>query len=387
MAKQYAVKDEEKNLTLVGLLSFVDPIKPSAKKAVEQAEKLGVKIKILTGDSQEVAGAVAYQIGLIKKTTDVITGEILDNLPDEEKTLAVEKNSVFARVSPDQKYNIIKLLQENNEVGFLGEGINDAPALKIANVGLVVDSASDIARESTDIILLKKSLEVIIDGIKEGRKVFANTIKYIKATLASNFGNFFAVATASLLIDYLPMLPLQILLLNLLSDFPMIAIATDNVDSQELQKPKSYNLKEIAFLATVLGIVSTVFDFIFFAMFYRIGPAVLQTNWFIGSILTELILLFSIRTKFIFFKAKPPSRILYWLSGLAILVTVILPFTGFGQTVFKFTRPQANQLWLIFGLVICYFIITEIVKHFYYRLEEHKENNIKRVTSFKQNAQ
>jgi len=373
---QYNIKEEEKDLNFLGLISFVDPIKDTAKSAVEKAEKLGVRIKILTGDSREVAGAVAVQVGLINSPNQVMTSDELDAMSPSEQQQAVEKYAVFARVSPEQKYKIIRLLQKKNEIGFLGEGINDAPALKISNVGLVVNGASDMARESADIILLRKSLEVIVDGIKEGREVFANTIKYIKATLASNFGNFFAVATASLLIDFLPMLPLQILLLNLLSDFPMIAIAADNVDKQELQKPKAYNVREIAFFAIVLGVVSTVFDFMFFALFYRIGPSVLQTNWFIGSILTELVLLFSIRTKLTFFKAKKPASILLWLSVAAALITVILPFTGFGETVFKFTKPQAGQLFLILGLVACYFVITEIVKHYYYRFSEHKDKAV-----------
>ncbi|PIY96980.1 MAG: cation-transporting ATPase, partial [Candidatus Kerfeldbacteria bacterium CG_4_10_14_0_8_um_filter_42_10] len=206
---------EENGLTFEGLISFVDPIKKTTRQSIHKAKILGVKVKILTGDSREVAGAVAYQIGLTKSIEEVITGEELEFLSHSQQHEAVQKHSVFARVSPEQKYKIIHLLQEKHEVGFLGEGINDAPALKIANVGLAVQHASDIAQETADIVLLNKSLGVIINGIEEGRRVFANSLKYIKATLASNFGNFFAVAIASLMIDFLPMLPLQILLLNL----------------------------------------------------------------------------------------------------------------------------------------------------------------------------
>lgn len=364
---QYDVTEEEAGLRFLGIISFVDPIKETTKRTIKKAEKLGVAIKILTGDSREVAGAVAYQVGLVKNASEVMTGEELNALPPPAQKEAAQKRAVFARVSPEQKYKIIQLLQENNEVGFLGEGINDAPALKIANVGLVVDGAADIAREAADIILLQKSLEVVVDAIREGRGVFANTLKYIKVTLASNFGNFFAVAIASLLIDFLPMLPLQILLLNLLSDFPMIAIATDNVDSAELRKPRSYQVREIALLAIVLGVVSTVFDFIFFAAFYRIGPQVLQTNWFIGSILTELVLLFSIRTAFFFPRAKRPSATLLWLTIIAAVTTIVLPFTTFGQEVFSFTRPQTGQLFLIIGVVVCYLVATETVKLLYHR--------------------
>lgn len=370
--KQYSIPEEEDNLDFIGLLSFENPIKKTTEGAIKKAKKLGVRIKILTGDSPEVAGAVAYQIGLVDSPDEVITGGKLFDLNFKSQREMAEKYAVFARVSPEQKYNIIQLLEEKNEVGFLGEGINDAPALKVANVGLVVQGAADIARETADIVLLNKSLEVIIDGIKEGRSTFTNTIKYIKATLASNFGNFYAVAIASMIIDFLPMLPLQILLVNLLSDFPMVSIATDAVDEEELAKPKSYNIKEIALIATVLGIVSSVFDFMVFSFFYKLGPEILQTNWFIASILTELVFLFSIRTKGAFFKGKIPSASVVFLTIIAALATVIIPFTEFGQKVFKFTRPSLDHLFLIFTIVVVYFVITESVKLLYYRYENNK---------------
>lgn len=370
-AKTHYEAAEEKNLEFLGVISFVDPIKETTPHTISRAKKLGIQIKILTGDSREVAGAVAYKIGLVDSPRAVLLGEDFDKMADEEKHLAVFKYSVFARVSPRQKYEIIKLLQEKNEVGFLGEGINDAPALKIANVAIVVSSAADIARDAADVVLLKKSLEVLIDGIHEGRKIFANISKYIKVTLASNFGNFLAVATASLLIDFLPMLPIQILLLNLLSDFPMISIATDTVDQDELKRPKNYNIREIVLFATVLGVVSTVFDFIFFGLFYRISPGVLQTNWFIGSVLTEIILIFSIRTKFFFLAAKRASNVLIGLAVLTIAVTITLPFTSFGQKIFNFVKPETNHLWLIFGVAAAYFVITESVKLIYHHFLNH----------------
>ena len=373
-SENYDIKKLEKNMTLVGMFSFVDPLKSTAAEALKKAKTLGLSIKILTGDSKDVAAAVAKKIGLIDNIADVITGEKYDLLPDSDKHLAVEHYSVFARVSPEQKYEIIKLLEERHEVGFLGEGINDAPALKIANVALAVQGASDIARDSADIILLNKSLDVIVDGIGEGRKVFANTIKYIKATLASNFGNFFAVATATLISDYLPLLPLQILLLNLLSDFPMISIATDTVEPADLEKPETYNLREIAFISIVLGTVSTIFDFIFFALFYKISPSVLQTNWFIGSVITELMLFFSIRTKGVFYKAKRASSFIIFLSVGVILLTLALPFTTIGQKAFNFTPPIFHHLSLVFLVVGLYFVSTETVKLFYYKFL-YKENS------------
>ncbi|MFA5128232.1 MAG: HAD-IC family P-type ATPase [Patescibacteria group bacterium] len=362
----YKEKDEQM-LSFVGAISFEDPIKATTKSAIQQAAMLGVMVKIITGDSPEVAGAVAARIGLIQSAEAVLTGERLEKMNDEEQLEAVEKYSVFARVSPRQKFLIIQTLQRKFEVGFLGEGINDAPALKLANVALAVDGASDIAREASDIILLNPSLAVIIDGIRSGREIFANTVKYLKITLISNFGNFYAIAVASLIISFLPMLPAQLLLLNLLSDFPMIAIAMDTVDKNELKRPRSYNVREVVLMAVLLGLVSTVFDFIFFGLYFRKDPSVLQTNWFIGSVLTELVLIYSIRTRGLFIKARRPSTILSALSIVAIGATLLLPFTPLGIGLFKFTPPTAYFLITIFSVVICYFIITEILKRVYYR--------------------
>lgn len=352
---------------LSGIISFNDPIKASTLEAVKQAKALGVRIVIITGDSLEVSGAVAHEIGLIESPENVMSGIIWEGSKKEKQLEYLKNYSVFARVSPEQKFSIINAMRERYMIGFLGEGINDAPALKVAGVSLVVDSASDIAREAADIILLKKNLTVIIDGIKEGRQVFANTTKYIKSTLASNFGNFFAVAISSLMIDFLPMLPIQILLLNLFSDTPMISISTDNVETSELKSPRKYEVKNIITIAIILGIVSTIFDFIFFWLFYRISPGVLQTNWFIGSVLTELALLFSIRTRSFFMKTLRPSTTIIALSIITVLFTIGLPFTAFGQNVFKFTAPTPYHLALIFSLVGIYFMCSEIVKLVYYK--------------------
>ncbi|MEW6407653.1 MAG: HAD-IC family P-type ATPase [Patescibacteria group bacterium] len=362
------LKENGEGLVFLGLITFFDPLKKSARQAISSAKKLGVKIKILTGDSREVAGAVAVRLGLIKDQNKVISGGELDKLPILKQHQVVNDWAVFSRLSPIQKYKIIKILQEKNEVGFLGEGINDAPALKLANVAMVVQGGADIAQEASDIVLLKKNLNVIIQAIRDGREVFTNTIKYIKATLISNFGNFYAIAFASLLIAFLPMLPLQILLVNLLSDFPMIAIATDLVDERELKKPKNYNVKEVILIATILGLVSVIFDFIVFALFYQKGAAILQTNWFIVSILTELVLIFSVRSRFIFFRGKRPSFSLSLLSIAAFLATLIIPFTLFGQEIFKFIKPQPFHLLIILLLIAVYFICTEIVKLIYYRI-------------------
>lgn len=357
----------ETGLNFEGGISFVDPIKKSAFNAIKKAKRLEIGIKIITGDSQEVALAVAKETGLAENENQVMLALDFISLPEKEQKELLPMISAFARTDPEQKHYLIKLLQKNYEVGFLGEGINDSPALKAAGVSLVVQSASDIAREAADVILLKKDLAVIIDGIEEGRRIFANTIKYLKATLASNFGNFYAVAAGSLFIDFLPMLPVQLLLVNLLSDFPMIAVATDSVDPAETRAPKKYNAKDVILIATILGVVSTVFDFMFFGFFYKKSPEVLQTNWFIGSILTELVFLFSIRTQLPFYKAAFPSKTVLWLSATAFLTTIALPFTTVGQKVFRFIQPSYSHLALILGLVGAYFVCSEIVKNIYYR--------------------
>ncbi len=364
----YEASDELKNLEYIGAISFVDPIKASTMQAVADAKALGVTVKVITGDSKEVAGAVGHQVGLIADPADVLLGETLESLSHTEQLAAVVKHHMFARISPQQKYHIIELLQQQNlHVGFLGEGINDAPALKKANISLVVQGASDIAREAADVILLEQSLNVIIEGIREGRSVFANTMKYIQATLSSNFGNFYAVALVSLFIDFLPMLPLQILLVNLLSDFPMISIAADRVDAAELRKPKAYHVKDILLLATFLGITSTVFDFIFFAVFRNLPPSALQTNWFIGSILTELVFLFSIRTHRFILRGIGPAPVILCLTGAAAILTVAIPYTSWGQSIFSFTAPTLNQMALILGIVGVYLVVTETVKVLYYK--------------------
>jgi Mg2+-importing ATPase len=363
--------NQERGLEFLGLISFIDPIKATAKEAVLKAEKLGISIKLLTGDAKEIAGVVACEIGLIDSPEKVILGEEFDKLSVPVQKQAVDKYLVFARVTPIQKYRIIQLLQEKYEVGYVGEGINDAPALKIANVALAVQGASEIAKDVSDIVLLKKDLKVIVDGVKEGREIFVNTTKYITATLSANFGNFYAVAIASLLIPFLPMLPAQILLVNLLSDFPMIAMAADNVDNEELKKPRKYDVKSIAYLSSILGSVSSVFDFIFFILFYKISATVLQTGWFMESILSELVFILSIRTRRFFLKTKPPSFILIALIVIASLTTLVLPFTSLGRLLFNFQALSAAQLGLIGLIVIGYFIATEITKLSYKKFADN----------------
>jgi Mg2+-importing ATPase len=368
-AEQRAVvPEDERGMTPVGIICFADVLKPTTRTAVEQAERLGVRVKILTGDSKEVAGWVGVETGLTDDATEVLLGDEFERMTSEERAAAVERYDVFARTTPTQKFEIVKALEQTHLVGFLGEGFNDAPALKIAHVGLAVQGASDIAQDASDVVLLNASLEVIVDGIREGRKIFANTMKYIRATLTSNVGNFYALAFSALFIPYLPMLPVQVLLLNLLSDFPMISIATDSVDEVELERPRGYKVVELTGVAVVLGAISTLFDFAFFGYFVRFDdPAVLQTMWFMGSVLTELVLLFSIRTSLPFWRSRRPSATVLWLTLSVMAATVALPFVAPVRELFGFVVPEPRHLAMAFALVVLYFASTETAKLLFYR--------------------
>ena len=367
ITKDIISSDDEKGLTFLGYFVFEDPLKNTTQEAIKLAKKLGVKIKVVTGDSKEVAGYVAKKIKLITDANDVVSADELEKMmPDEFDQACLEKH-VFARISPNLKYKIVKSLQKSYEVGFLGEGINDAPSLKIADVAIVVQSASDVSREVSDIVLFKKDLRVIIEGIESGRKIYTNINKYIKCMLASNFGNFYSIAVISLFINYLPMLPVQILLANLMSDFPLISIATDSVDTDELKKPKSYQLSSVLPLIIFLALISTIFDFIFFSIFFREQPALIQTLWFIESILTELLLVFIIRSSRPFWKAKKPSFILLMFSVMVAVSTIMLPFFPFAQKFFHFTSPPVLALLTVFLLVIAYAALSEVAKQLYFK--------------------
>ncbi len=358
---------DEKGLTFLGYFVFEDPLKNTAKEAVELSKKLGVQIKIITGDSKEVAGYVARKTGLALSPQDLILGEELEKMSKDDFDDACDEKIVFARISPDVKHKIIKSLQKKYEVGFLGEGVNDAPALKTADVGIAVVEASDVAREASDVVLLQKDLRVVVNGIKDGRIIFANINKYIKCALANNFGNFYSIAVISLFINFLPMLPVQILLGNILSDFPLISVATDSVDIEELRKPKVYELHNVLPLIVTLGLVSTLFDFIFFSVVYKNPPAVIQTLWFIETIFTEIFLIFIVRTRRQFWKAKRPSFLLIFFTALDGILIIALPFLKIGQSWFHFVVPPIIPLLIVFFLVGAYFIMSELVKLIYFR--------------------
>lgn len=363
---EYSEKDE-KDLEFLGLLFFIDPLKKDAKSTLNLARKLGIQIKILTGDSLEVATSIAKEIGLIESEKEAILGKDLEKLSEKEFDEACEKFLVFARVLPETKLKIIKSLQKKCEVGFIGEGINDAPALKEANVAIAVKGAAEVSKEAADIILLKEDLKTVIEGIRRGRNIFSNIQKYIKATLSSNFGNMYSMAGISLIFPFLPMLPTQILLLNLLSDLPLVAVAADTLDPEELRKPKLQKFSEIFPLIFFLALVSSLFDFVFFGIFYQYGEKSIQTHWFLLSVLTEIFIIFSVRTRKFFLLAKPPALILMILAIFVWFFAFSFPFTTFGQTYFHFISPNFSQILIIISLSLAYLVTNEIVKHFYFR--------------------
>lgn len=345
-----------------GLVSFVDTLKASTVATIAAARSLNVEITIITGDAVMVAEAVGREAGLVTNNDEVMEAAVFLALPIHEQHKRVGKVRVFARTTPEKKLELIELLKEQYTVGFLGEGINDALALKAAHVSMTVQSAADVARETADIVLLENDLRVIIDCIRIGRETHANTLKYIRATLVSNFGNFYAVAIGSLLISFLPMLPKQLLLLNLLSDFPMMAIAFDRISEQEVTRPQRYDFRSLYILFITLGLVSTVFDFVYFGLFYRISPGVLQTNWFIASVITELLLLVSIRSMLPIEKAGWPAPIVVIISAVAIVITLALPLIPWTAAFFEFTRPSLAHLGLIVSIAVLYLVISELVK-------------------------
>ncbi|MGA2418142.1 MAG: HAD-IC family P-type ATPase [Candidatus Staskawiczbacteria bacterium] len=365
---------DEKGLTFLGYFVYEDPLKTTAKEAIELSKKLGVKIKIITGDSKEVAGFVAKKTGLTSSPQDLISGQELQEMSKDDFDDACLEKIVFARISPDIKHEIIKSLQKKYEVGFLGEGINDAPALKTSDVGIAVVEASGVAREASDVVLLQKDLRVIVNGIKDGRAIFSNINKYIKTALANNFGQFYSMAVISLFVSFLPMLPVQILLSNIISDLPLIFIATDAVDVQELRKPKIYELHNVLPLIISLALVGTLFDFIFFSIFLKNSPATIQTLWFIEGLLTDILLIFIVRTRGKFWKAKKPGFWLILSSVAAGIIIVALPFLKIGQTWFHFVTPPIIPLLIVFGIVAAYFAMSELVKLVYFHYWRPKDS-------------
>jgi Mg2+-importing ATPase len=330
--KEVYTKEDERDLILKGYVAFLDPPKPSTKKVIDQLKNLGISLVVLTGDNELVTQKICKEVGLPIK--GLILGPNIESTSDEELRAIVNNNNVFARVSPLQKERILIAIQQNSHtVGFLGDGINDIAALKAADVGISVDNAADIAKESADIILLQKSLMVLREGILEGRKTFGNILKYIKMVSSSNFGNMFSMTGASILLPFLPMLPMQILLNNFLYDFSQIAIPSDDVDEDYLVAPKAWNINYIRNFMIIFGCISSVFDFITFGILFYIFKAsesLFQTAWFLESLCTQTLVIHIIRTWKIPFLESMPSQLLMFASVYIVTIGLLLPFTPIG---------------------------------------------------------
>lgn len=359
-------KADEHDLTFVGLLCFIDPLKPTAKQSIDELKELGVEVKVLTGDNSLVAKTIAEEAGM---TVELLTGSDVDGMDDEVLQKAIEKTNVFARLTPEQKTRIVSSLSKNGHVtGFLGDGVNDAPALKVADVGISVDGAVDIAKEAADIVLTESSLEILREGIIEGRTTFGNTTKYILNTVSANLGNMISLAIVSIIFNFLPMLPFQILLTNLISDGPLLAISTDRVDEEEWFKPRNWNMRLISSFTIFFGAISCIFDFTTMILLSSVmggNVAVFWAGWFIESTLSEIIVTFSIRTKKRFFRSRP-SKMLLGTSIICGLLTLLLVYSPL-NTFFKFQPPSFTILLAIFGELALYFLTVELMKKSFHR--------------------
>ena len=361
---------EESGLTLLGFIAFLDPPKEGLGAALTSLKGLGVAVKILTGDNEIVTRKICRDVGL--EIDRIALGSEIEAMTDGELADLVETVTVFAKVAPEQKARIIGALHANGHVvGFLGDGVNDSLALKAADVGVSVDSAVDIAKESADIILLEKSLLVLQQGVLEGRKVFGNIIKYVKMGASSNFGSMFSMLGASLLLPFLPMLPVQVLANNLLYDFSQATIPSDNVDQEFLEAPRKWNIDNIFKFMVLIGPISSIFDYTtFFVMLYVFdgwnNPSLFQTGWFVELLLTQTLIIHVIRTEKIPFLESRASATLTAASLVICLIGVALPYTEIGHLL-KFTPLPASYWPFLAATLVAYGVLTQIAKTWLYR--------------------
>jgi Mg2+-importing ATPase len=365
-SENFDILKNENNLKFLGYVALVDPLRPTAKSAIEKAEKMGIKIKVLTGDSREVAEYVGIQVGLVQSGDTVYLGSELEKMNEKDFATAVHETNVFARVTPEQKFAIIKALKKDYVVAYQGDGINDAPALKLADVAVAVNSATDIAKENADIVLLNKSLEVITNGVVYGRSIFINVNKYIKYTMANNFGILIALSILYLFSSILPILPIQALLNNLIGDIPLITVFSDNVDDEEIVKPEKHNMKEMIFISLVLGLPTAIFEIVYF-VFIRLQPEkMVQTSLYVFLTFQALVIFYVVRTKKHFWNAKRPSTLMNIFFLLAFIVSLSVIYIPKFQTWFSFVPLTLSAIGVIFGLMILYFLSADFVKVRYY---------------------
>lgn len=364
--------EDEADMVLIGYLSFLDPPKPSAAEAIRQLHENGIDVKILSGDNDAIVRTIGRQVGI--DTQYAMTGTEVEAYTDDELKKLLPTYTLFSKLTPLQKTRIIRLLQElDNTVGFLGDGINDASALRQSDIGISVDSAVDIAKESADIILLEKDLLVLEDGVLEGRKTFGNITKYIKMTASSNFGNMFSVMAASAFLPFLPMLPVHLLIQNLLYDVSQTAIPFDRMDPEYLRKPRKWDASDLSRFMIWIGPISSIFDIItYLVMWYAFGcnspehQTLFQSGWFIEGLLSQTLIVHMIRTRKIPFIQ---SRATWPVTGLTLLIMAIgisIPFTPFGRSIGLEALPLSYFPWLI-GILAAYCFLTQCVKNWYIR--------------------
>ncbi|MFA5107708.1 MAG: HAD-IC family P-type ATPase, partial [Patescibacteria group bacterium] len=355
---------------LIGFLAFLDPPKETAANAIKQLNKYGVQVKILTGDNELVTRKICSEVGL--KINRILLGTEIENMSEAELAVAAEEATVFDKLEPNQKERVVHALQSRGHaVGFMGDGINDAPALKAADVGISVDSAVDIAKESSDIILLEKSLLVLKDGIREGRKIFGNILKYIKMAASSNFGNMFSVVGGSIFLPFLPMLPIQVITNNLLYDLSQVTIPTDGVDEEYLVKPRQWRIDQIRKFIIWIGPCSSIFDYATFLLMLFVfncwnNPQLFHTGWFFESLLTQTFIIHIIRTRKIPFLQSRASLPLIVSSIAVVAIGAWLPFSPLANALGFVSPPPIFWLYMA-GFLVTYLLITENVKRWFIR--------------------
>ena len=360
-------KDDEVHMTFLGLLVFFDPLKDGIVDVVKTLKESGVTLKVITGDSQLVADSVAERMNFPNRS--ILNGSNIREMSNEALMKRVNNVDIFAEIEPNQKERIILALRKSgNVVGYMGDGINDASALHAADVGISVNSAVDVAKEVADIVLLEKDLSVLANGVIEGRRTFANTLKYVFMATSANFGNMFSMAGASLFLSFLPLLPKQILLTNLLTDFPEMTIATDSVDQEMLSQPRRWNIKFIRNFMLTFGLLSSVFDYLTFGVLLLILHASVpefRTGWFMESVISASMIVLVVRTRGPFLKSKP-SWALLTATLLVAIVTILFPYTPMG-TLFGFAPIPLPYLLTLLLIVVFYIISAEVAKKIFYR--------------------
>ena len=367
----FSVSDE-KEMVLIGFLAFLDPPKPSAAEAIKQLHEYGVEVKILSGDNDIVVKAIGRQVGI--DTSYSLTGPDIENMDETILKERVKTTTCFSKLTPLQKTQIISILQEQeNTVGFLGDGINDAAALRQSDIGISVDSAVDIAKESADIILLEKDLMVLEDGVLEGRKTFGNINKYIKMTASSNFGNMFSVMFASAFLPFLPMMPIHLLIQNLLYDISQTTIPFDRMDPEFLRKPRRWDASDLKRFMIYIGPISSIFDIVTYLVMWHVfgcnspeHQSLFQSGWFIEGLLSQTLIVHMIRTRKIPFIQSRATWPVIGMTTLVMVRGILIPFTSFGASIGLQALPLSYFPWLV-GILLSYCVLTQLVKNWYIR--------------------